>query len=131
MTDPSQLRADLRARVEASTREIEQLAGALADSRELADDLESLVDVLLGVADVVVLVVDDDRRIRGLSRAAAERIDGAAVGKPLSSALADDLFDRVSAQLASVGEGGKPGGGRDADIYPLPGGGAVVVLEGR
>ena len=105
--------------VEASTREIEQLAGALEDSRELADDLESLVDVLLGVADVVVLVVDDDRRIRGLSRAAAERIDGAAVGKPLSSALADDLFDRVSAQLDSVAEGGKPGGGRDTDTYPF------------
>ena len=86
--------------------------------------------MLLGVADVVVLVVDDDRRIRGLSRAAAERIDGAAVGKPLSSALADDLFDRVSAQLDSVAEGGKPGGGRDTDTYPS-GGGAVVVLEGR
>jgi hypothetical protein len=132
-TDPSQLLADLRARVEASTQEIEQLAGALADSRSLADDLESLVDVLLGVADVVVLVVDDDRRIRGLSRTAAERIEGAAVGKPLSSALADDLYDRVTAHLDAVIEGAKPGGGRDADadIYPLPGGGAVVVLEGR
>jgi hypothetical protein len=131
MTDPSQLIADLRARVEASTQEIEQLASALATSRDLADYLESLVDVLLGVGEVAVLVVDDDRRIRGLSRVAAERIEGAAVGKPLSSALADDLFDRVSAQLDPVAEGGKPGGGRDADIYPLPGGGAVVVLEGR
>jgi hypothetical protein len=33
--------------------------------------------------------------------------------------------------LDSVAEGRKPGGGRDADIYPLPGGGAVVVLEAR
>jgi len=128
MTDPSQLIADLRARVEASTREIEQLASALADSRALADDLESLVDLVLGLTDVVILVVDDDRRIRGLSRAAAERIDGAAVGKPLSSALADDLFDRVSAHLDAVAAEPQPGGG--ADIYPLPGGGAVVVLEG-
>lgn len=128
MTDPSQLIADLRARVEASTREIEQLASALADSRALADDLESLVDVVLGLTDVVILVVDDDRRIRGLSRAAAERIDGAAVGKPLSSALADDLFDRVSAHLDAVAAEPQPGGG--ADIYALPGGGAVVVLEG-
>src|SRR5262245_49665918 len=99
MTDPSQLIADLRARVEASTSEIEQLAGALAESRDLSDELESLVDVLLGIGDVAVLVVDDDRRIRGLSRAAAERIEGAAVGKPLSSALSDDVFEAVSARL--------------------------------
>ena len=132
MNDPSQLIADLRARVEASTGEIEQLAGALTDSRALADDLESLVDVLLGVGDIAVLVVDDDRRIRGLSRGAAERIDGSAVGKPLSSALSDDLYDDVSARLdggaAGSARAGDPAG---VDVYPLPGGGAVVVLEDR
>jgi hypothetical protein len=131
MTDPSQLIADLRARVEASTGEIERLAGALEASRGLADDLESLVDVLLGVGDVAVLLVDDDRRIRGLSRAAAERIEAAAVGKPLSSALSDDLYDRVSAGLDAGAAGAHVGTGAGADIYPLPGGGAVVVLEGR
>mgnify|MGYP003542499484 CR=1 FL=1 len=131
MTDPSQLIADLRARVEASTREIEQLASALAASRALSDDLESVVDVLLGMGDVVVVVVDDDRRIRGLSRTAAERLDGAAVGKPLSSALPDDLFDRVSADLDAGAAGAHRGGGENPDIYPLPGGGAVVVLDGR
>jgi hypothetical protein len=131
MTDPSQLIADLRARVEASTHEIEQLAASLADSRALADDLESLVDILLGVADALILVVDDDRRIRGLSRAAAGRIEGAAVGKPLSSALTDDLFDQVSAHLDAVSAGAQPDGGGGAGIYPLPGGGAVVVLEER
>jgi hypothetical protein len=131
MTDPSQLIADLRARVEASTQEIEQLASALAASRDLADDLESLVDVLLGLGEVAVLVVDDDRRIRGLSRAAAERIEGAAVGKPVSSALSDELFEAVSARLDG-GSAGVQGVGSDAaQIYPLPGGGAVVVLEGR
>jgi len=129
MTDPSQLIADLRARVEASTSEIEQLAGALAESRDLSDELESLVDVLLGIGEVAVLVVDDDRRIRGLSRAAAERIEGAAVGKPLSSALSDDVFEAVSARLDD-GAAGARGVGGGADIYPLPGGGAVVVLEG-
>jgi PAS fold len=131
MTDPSQLIADLRARLEASTQEIEQLAAALADSRALADELESVVDVLLDATNVAALVVDDDRRIRGLSRAAAGQIDGAAVGKPLSSALTDDLFERVSAHLDAVVEGAKPAEGRDADIYPLPGDGAVVVLGGR
>ncbi|HEY7071083.1 MAG TPA: hypothetical protein VH479_13250 [Acidimicrobiales bacterium] len=130
MTDPSQLIADLRARVEASTQEIEQLAGALAASRALSDDLETLVDVLLGIGEVAVLVVDDDRRIRGLSRAAAERIEGAAVGKPLSSALSDDVFEALSARLED-GAAGAHGAGGGADIYPLPGGGAVVVLEER
>jgi hypothetical protein len=130
MTDPSQLIADLRARVEASTREIEQLAGALAASRDLADDLESLVDVLLDIGEVAVLVVDDDRRIRGLSRAAAERFEEAAVGKPLSSALSDDAFEHVSARLDGAA-GGPRVGGDGAEIYPLPGGSAVVVLEGR
>jgi len=131
MTDPSQLIADLRARLEASTEEVEQLAAALADSRALADELESVVDVLLDATNVAVLVVDDDRRIRGLSRAAAGQIDGAAVGKPLSSALTDDLFDLVSARLDAMGTGAPPAGDENASIYPLPGGGAVVVLEGR
>jgi hypothetical protein len=131
MTDPSQLIADLRARVEASTQEIEQLASALAASRDLADYLESLVDVLLGVGEVAVLVVDDDRRIRGLSRAAAERMEGAAVGKPLSSALSDEVSEAVSARLDGGSAGAQGGGGDAAQIYPLPGGGAVVVLEGR
>jgi hypothetical protein len=131
MTDPSQLIADLRARVEASTQEIEQLASALAASRDLADDLESLVDVLLGLGEVAVLVVDDDRRIRGLSRAAAERMEGAAVGKPVSSALSDEVSEAVSARLDGGSAGAQGSGGDAAQIYPLPGGGAVVVLDGR
>ena len=131
MTDPSQLIADLRARVEASTQEIEQLASALAASRDLADDLESLVDVMLGLGEVAVLVVDDDRRIRGLSRAAAERMEGAAVGKPLSSALSDEVSEAVSARLDGGSAGAQGAGGDAAQIYPLPGGGVVVVLEGR
>ena len=128
--DPTQLLAELRARVEAATAEIEQLAADLVATRALADDLESVVDVLLGVGGATVLVIDDDRRIRGLSRAAAARLEGAAVGKPLSSAVPDDLFDALASRLdAEPSQGARPVSCDGAQVYPLPGGGAVLVLE--
>jgi hypothetical protein len=99
----------------------------VAGLRRLGDDLESLVDVMLDVGDLAVLVVDADRRIRGLSAAAARHLDGAEVGKPLSSALPEDLYDRVSARL----DGAHPDPASldgDPRVASLPGGGAVVVL---
>jgi hypothetical protein len=129
--DPTRLLAELRARVEAATAEIEQLAADLVATRALADDLESVVDVLLGLGGATVLVIDDDRRIRGLSRAAAERLEGVAVGKPLSSAVPDDLFDELASRLDAEPQGARPPAraGAGAQVYPLPGGGAVLVLE--
>jgi hypothetical protein len=60
-------------------------------------------------------------------------IEGAAVGKPLSSVLPDvaadaavDTLDhgaRAAVELATGGEG--------ARVHPLPGGGAVLVLPNR
>ena len=126
--DPTQLLADLRARLETSTAEIDALASSLATTRGLADDLETLVDVLLGLGGAHVLVIDDDRRIRGLSRAAADELDGAAVGKPLSSAVPDELFDEVVQRLDSEPQGTRPLACAGADVYRLPGGGAVLVL---
>jgi hypothetical protein len=126
--DPTRLLADMRARLETSTAELEELAASLATARGLADDLETMVDVLLGLGGVRVLVIDDDRRIRGVSRAAAEEIEGAAVGKPLSSAVPDDLFDEVIARLDTEHAGTRPLACAGADVYRLPGGGAVLVL---
>jgi hypothetical protein len=125
--DPAVLLAQLRAQLEAATEQIEQLAAEVASLRELADDLESVADVLLDVADVPLLVVDGDRRIRGMSAAAAGSLDGAEVGKPLSSALPEDVYDRVVARL----DGAHPAPATPHDdprVEPLPGGGAVVVL---
>ena len=127
--DPTRLLAELRARVEAATTEIEQLAADLVATRALADDLESVVDVLLGLGGGVVLVIDDDRRIRGFSRAAAETLEGVAVGKPLSSAVPDDLFDEVASRLDAEPQGPRPPACAGAQVYRLPGGGAVLVLE--
>ena len=126
--DPTQLLADMRARLETSTAELDELAASLASARGLADDLETVVDVLLGLGGARVLVIDDDRRIRGLSRAAAEDVEGAAVGKPLSSAVSDDLFDEVIARLDAEHPGNHPLACAGADVYRLPGGGAVLVL---
>jgi PAS domain-containing protein len=125
--DPTALLAELRAKLEAATRQIEDLVAEVASLRELADDLESIADVLLEVADVPVLVVDADGRIRGLSAAAARRLEGAEVGKPLSSALSEDLYDRVTARLGAA----RPAPAPPEDelrVEPLPGGGAVLVL---
>lgn len=126
--DPSELLADLRARVDAASDEVDRLAGELTASRGLADDMETIVDVLLGLDGATVLVIDDDRRIRGLSRRASSALDGVAVGKPLSSAVPDDLFDQVVARLDAEPRGPRPLACDGADVYPLPGGGAVLVL---
>jgi nitrogen fixation/metabolism regulation signal transduction histidine kinase len=130
--DPTRLIAELRARVEEATTQMDQLVAELTDRRRATDDLESLVDVLLDHGEATVLVVDDERRIRALSRAAALRLDGAAVGKPLSSAVPDELYDRVTARLEGGRAAGRDGGaGEIALVHPLPGGGAVLVLEAR
>jgi hypothetical protein len=126
--DPTQLLADMRARLESSTAEIDHLTASLATARGLADDLETMVDVLLGLGGVRVIVIDDDRRIRGLSRAAAEELEGAAVGKPLSSAVPDGLFDEVVHRLDTEPAGTRALACAGADVYRLPGGGAVLVL---
>ncbi len=125
--DPAPLIAALRARVESATAEVDELVGELTLRRALTDELESLVDVLLGLGETAVIVVDDERRVRGVSRAAAERFEAAAVGKPLSSALPGDLYDDLLAALD--GEGAAEAAG--AEVHPLPHGGAVLVLLGK
>ena len=126
--DPSELLADLRAHVDAASDEVNQALGELTATRALADEMETIVDVLLGLDGATVLVIDDDRRVRGLSRHASSALDGVAVGKPLSSAVPDDLFDQVVAHLDTKPRGPRPLACDGADVYPLPGGGAVLVL---
>ena len=122
--DPTKLIAELRTRVEAATSQMDALTDELIERRAAHDDLESLVDVLLQVGDTAVIVVDDDRRVRAVSRVAVERWEGAAVGKPLSSVLPDELYDRLTLRLdAGCGAGG------DTVVHPLPSGGAVLVLD--
>jgi nitrogen fixation/metabolism regulation signal transduction histidine kinase len=129
--DPTELLAAMRRRVEDAAERLGGLAAEVDEVRSRDDDLESLVDVLLGLVDAAVLVVDDDRRITALSRGAAARLDGAAVGKPLSSALGAAEFDAVSARLDAADAVGQAGGDGGGGVHPLPRGGAVLVLEDR
>jgi hypothetical protein len=97
---------------------MDELTAELVERRAAHDDLESLVDALLGVCDAAVVVVDHERRVRGLSRGALERWEGAALGKPLSSVLPDELYDGLAAQLDAGGP----------EVHTLPSGAAVVVV---
>lgn len=131
--DQSKLLADMRTRVESAAAEIHNLTSELAAREEWIDELEAIIDIVLGLLDTPVVVVGDDRRIRALSRGAGEQLSGGAVGKALSSVLPDDVFAALDAQLAraSGSEGDATAaepGSTPLDVQRLPGGGAVVVL---
>jgi hypothetical protein len=123
--------ADMRAAVEDATRHLDELTAEVVARRTAVDDLEALGDVLLDLCDVPVVVVDGRRRVAGLSRGAADRLEGAAIGKPLTSvvppalvALVDDVLDQP------VDGAGADDVGDAATVHRLPGGGAVLVLQG-
>jgi PAS domain-containing protein len=136
--DGTRLLADMRARVESAAAEIDRLTSELAAREELADELETIIDIVLGMVDTPVVVVGDDGRIRALSRAAGERLSGdAVVGKALSSVVPEDVFAALEARLARAadrsGDGTADADDADPepmpmDVQPLPGGGAVVVF---
>jgi hypothetical protein len=131
--DQSKLLADMRTRVESAAAEIDGLTSELTAREEWVDELETIIDVVLGLLDTPVVVVGDDRRIRALSRGAGEQLTGDAVGKALSSVLPDD-FAALDAQLTTVASGSdgdaaaaEPGS-TPVDVWRLPGGGAVIVF---
>ena len=133
--EQSKLLADMRARVESAAAEIDRLTSELTAREEWVDELESVMDTVLGLLDTPVVVVGDDRRIRALSRGAGEHLTGdAVVGKPLSSVVPEDVFAALEARLAAAkgsDEWEVDGGERGSmalDVQPLPSGGAVVVF---
>jgi len=134
--DQSTLLADMRARVESAAAEIDRLTSELAAREEWVDELESIMDMVLGMVDTPVVVVGDDRRIRALSRGASAHLtsDGV-VGKPLSSVVPEEAFAALEARLAMAARGSDEGdvgavgpGSMPLDVQALPGGGAVVVF---
>ncbi|HEX6165944.1 MAG TPA: hypothetical protein VFZ30_04115 [Acidimicrobiales bacterium] len=122
--------AAMRAAVEDATRQLDVLTAEVAVRRTAVDDLEALSDVLLDLCDVPVVVVDVRRRVAGLSRGAADRLEGAAIGKPLTSVVPPALValvDGVLDQPVDAAEAVDPGDG--ASVHRLPGGGVVLVLR--
>jgi hypothetical protein len=133
--DQSKLLADMRTRVESAAAEIDRLTSELTAREEWVDELETIIDIVLGLLDTPVVVVSDDRRIRALSRGAGEQLTGdAVVGKALSSVLPDDVFAAVEARLATAASGtdgdaaAVEPSSTPLDVRRLPGGGAVVVF---
>jgi hypothetical protein len=135
--DDATLLAEMRARVEAATSQIDGLTAELTAREGWIDELESIVDAALAHLATPLLVVGDDRRIRALSQGASDRFGGdVVVGKPLSSVVADDVFTVVDARLVAVAQGVNtddetPASGTSGviEVLPLAGGGAIVVFE--
>lgn len=127
------LLADMRAGVEAAAGQIDDLAAELAASRDRVDYLETLVDLLLGEVDAPVVLIDEGRRITGLSRGSGSRLEPTAIGKPLSSVLPAPVVDELVRALdgAPASDADLPAAGDGAWVRPLPGGGAVLVLGAR
>jgi hypothetical protein len=136
--DQSKLLADMRTRVESAAAEIDRLTTELTAREEWVDDLETTLEIVLGLLDRPVVVVGDDRRIRALSRGVGERLTGdAVVGKALSSVIPDEIFEALEARLATAASGSDgdeapaESGSTPLDVQRLPGGGAVVVFGAR
>jgi hypothetical protein len=131
--DQSKLLADMRSHVVSATTEIDRLTSELTAREEWVDELETIIDIVLGLLDIPVVVVGDDRRIRALSRGAGEWLTGdAVVGKAVSSVLPPDIFAALEARLAmaasgSDGDAAEPGS-TPLDVQRLPSGGAMVVF---
>lgn len=103
------LLAEMRAGLDAASTQLERITDELDRSRAQLDLLETVVDVVLGYVEAVVVVADADRNILGMSAAAVDRFDGPATGKPLTAVLPEPLSD-------------------DVRVHTLPGDAALLVL---
>ncbi len=132
--DPTELLSELRMRVEGAAADIDRLTTELRERERWVDELEGMLDAVLGLSEVPAVLIGDDRRIRAVTRGARERLEGDVVGKPLSSVLPDAEYAAVEARLADEHGAGAPTPDADpagVQVVALPGGGAVVVLPDR
>jgi PAS domain-containing protein len=131
--------ADMRSRLDEATNDVERLTAELEQRTQALDEFEGLVDVLLGVSTEAVVVVQPDRRVRALSRAAAEMLglDASHVGKALASVVPDEIVVATREQLLRLSEGTEVEAGDDevvagswtVTVTGLADGGAVLVLH--
>lgn len=131
--------ADMRGRLDEATTDVERLTAELEQRTQALDELEGLVDVLLGVSAGAVVVVRPDRRVRALSRGAAEMLglDTSHVGKALASVVPDEILAATREQLLRLSEGTEMQAGDEevvagswtVTVTGLANGGAVLVLH--
>jgi nitrogen fixation/metabolism regulation signal transduction histidine kinase len=133
LEEAAALLAELRARVEEAAVEIERLTAELVERSQALDELETIMDAVLGVTDTAVVLVGEDRRVRAMTRGAVDLLatGGSQVGRPLSAVLPDELADAVADALdtALSERGDTEAAGGAATIRALPGGEALVVLR--
>jgi hypothetical protein len=125
--DPVALVAEMRAEVEAATRQLDELTAAVRQWHGRVDELESVLDVLLRVGDCPLAVVGDDLRLVGLSPAAARALGCAGIRLPA----------HLPPPLAGLVDGWRRDGDTEAQVtagewsarvVPVAGGGVVLVL---
>jgi nitrogen fixation/metabolism regulation signal transduction histidine kinase len=143
---PVPLLDDMRQELDHAADDLERLTTELQARTELVEGFEALVDELLNLLSVPVVVVDENARITGLSRGAADLVDDPAnaVGRAASSVLPARLStavvafvrdggrrDEEDAGAAGDDEGDRAGAGDGAVRFlPLPGRSTLVVVGG-
>lgn len=116
-----------RQAVDEATRQLDELTSRLSDRQAELDQVETVLDAVLAVSATPLVVVDAERRVRALSRAAA---DLASVGTALADVVPQAAARRVG-ELIDAGapvETELPEAGPGASARVLPNGHVIVVL---
>lgn len=143
---PVPLLDDMRQELDHAAADLERLTAELQARTDLVQRFEALADELLGLLTVPVVVVDENARVTGLSRGAADLVDdpAKAVGRAASSVLPSRLSRQVVAYVRSGAprrddadgaagnddgeeDGAEPGSGT-VRFLPLPGRSTLVVV---
>ena len=116
-----------RQAVDEATRQLHELTSRLSDRQVELDHVETVLDAVLDVSTTPLVVVDPDRRVRALSRAAA---DVASVGTALAEVVPPAAARRVGELIDAGGpvETELPEAGPGASARVLPNGQVIVVL---
>jgi len=137
----AKLLEEMRLRVDEAATDIERLTAELDERTHALDELESVVDALLGATETPVVVAGPDRRVRAATRGTVELLglEAPPLGKPLSAVVPDDVANAVTDLLeadgeSTAGEGERRSGTVSTDGYivevdEVAGGGVVLVLR--
>jgi hypothetical protein len=116
-----------RRAVDDATRQLDELTARLLDTQAALDVVETVLDAVLAVTATPLVVVDRDRRVSALSRAADDRASvGIALADVVPAAAArciDELMD-----VGEPAEADLPDAGQGARVRVLPTGHVVVLL---
>jgi nitrogen fixation/metabolism regulation signal transduction histidine kinase len=130
---PVPLLDDMRQELDRAADDLERLTTELQARTDLVEGLEALVDELLSLLPVAVVAVDENARVTGLSRGAAEIVDDPAnaVGRAASSVLPSRLAKQVVAYVRDGRRGGEGDGDEEVRAETAAGTVRFLALPGR